>query len=75
MDRLVSKLVGFDDPLEPTPQSACEEYYSSFGMHTQPTDHSNNESAFCLLRILVNFNLAAFDCRVFILVAGPSFED
>lgn len=42
--------------------------------HAQSADHSNDQSAFCLLRVFVDLDLAAFNGRIFVFVAGSAFE-
>lgn len=45
------------------------------GYHTQSADHSDNEPAFSLLHVFTYLNLTALNGRVFVFLAGPSFEN
>lgn len=74
MDRFICKLVGFNDAwfILVSKQAL---FQVNVGRHTKSANHSNDESALCLLCILAYLNLTAFDSRVFVFFTGSSFEN
>ena len=73
VDRFICKLVGFNDAwFILVSEQALRK---GNGKHTKAANHSNDESAFCLLCILAYLDLAAFNGRVFVFFAGSSFEN